>query len=109
MAMPAPTVIDVPHRLTRDEVKRRMRARIGELPGFIPGGMADVATSWPDEDRMAVTVTALGQRVAALLEVRERVVRVTLDLPPALAMFAGAIEGVVRRKGADLLLGTDAD
>ena len=45
--MPAPTIIDIPHKLGRDEVKRRMQGRIGELASRIPGGAAEVASSWP--------------------------------------------------------------
>lgn len=107
--MASPIVIDVPHRLGRAEARRRMRARVGELPGHIPGGVAEVTSSWLDENRMAIAVAALGQRLSAELEAQETRVRVTLDLPPALAFFAGAIEAAVQRKGAELLLGPDSN
>ena len=32
--------VAIPHGLGREEVRRRMHARVGELAGFIPGGMA---------------------------------------------------------------------
>ena len=93
--MANPTIIDIPHELGREEAKRRMRARIGELAGHIPGGMADVASSWPGEDRMA-------------LDVQDKAIRVSLMLPPLLGMMAGKITEVVQRKGGALLLGPGA-
>ena len=106
--MANPTIIDIPHDLGREEAKRRMRARIGELAGHIPGGMAEVASSWPAEDRMAVDVKALGQSVAATLDVGDTAIRVSLMLPPLLGMMAGRIAEVVQRKGGALLLGPGA-
>lgn len=102
--MTAPTVIDIPHTLGRAEVKRRMDARIGELPGHLPGGIATVETAWSGEDRMAVDATAIGQRVAATIDVEETRVRISLLLPPALSFMAGTIAAAVRAGGEKLLL-----
>jgi len=82
-----------------------MQARIGELPGHIPGGVADVRSSWPEEYRMALEVAALGQRVSAVLDVEDRRIRINLELPPMLRFASGAIEAAVQRKGRALLLG----
>jgi hypothetical protein len=99
------TQIDLPHTLGREEARRRMQARIGELPGHIPGGVADVRASWPEEYRMALDVSALGQSVSAMLTVEERMIRISLELPPMLRFASGAIETAVQRKGRELLLG----
>ncbi len=103
--MANPTIIDIPHSLGRAEAKRRIKARIGELPAQIPGGMADVRASWPGENEMALDVKALGQSVAATLDIRDDAIRVSLMLPPLLGMMSGKIAEVVQRKGAKLLLG----
>ena len=97
------TTIDVPHRLGRDGAKARMQARIGELAGHIPGGMAVVTSSWPSPYEMAVEIAALGQNVSARLEVEETLVRVHLQLPSMLAFFSGMIGSAVREGGAKLL------
>ncbi|WP_156680302.1 polyhydroxyalkanoic acid system family protein [Sphingomonas profundi] len=102
--MANPTIIDIPHSLGREEAKRRIGARIGELPGHIPGGVAEVQAAWPAEDRMAVDVKALGQSVSAMLDVQDAAIRVTLRLPPMLSFFSGTIADAVSRKGAKLLL-----
>lgn len=106
--MTAPTIIDIPHRLGKAEAKRRMKARIGELPAHIPGGTAEVRADWPGEDRMTVDVAALGQSVSATLDVEESIIRVTLVLPLMLGLFAGKIAEIVRAKGSALLLGDDS-
>lgn len=95
--------IAIPHSLGKDEVKRRLRARLGDLPGHLPGGIANVSATWPADDRMALSVGAMGQQVDATVEVEETQVVLNLALPPMLALFSGAIETGVRQAGAKLL------
>lgn len=102
--MTAPTIVEIPHTLGREEARRRLKSRLGELPDHIPGGMATVHASWPDENRMALEVAAFGQSVSATLDVEERCVRVTLLLPPMLSFVSGAIASAIRDQGGRLLL-----
>jgi hypothetical protein len=97
--------IDLPHQLGRVEAKRRIQSRIGELAGHMPGGVAEVSSAWPEEYRMALDVAAMGQQVAATIEVEERIVRLNLQLPMMLRFASGALEAVIQRKGSELLLG----
>jgi hypothetical protein len=103
--MTPPTVIDIPHTLGREEAKRRMTTRIGELPAHIPGGVAEVRSSWPGEYQMALEVAAMGQHLSATLDVQDRSIRVRLILPPMLSFMADAITTAVRDQGSQLLLG----
>lgn len=103
--MANPTIIDIPHALGREEARRRMKARIGELPGYIPGGVADVVSSWPADDRLALEVKALGQSVSATAQVADDHIRVALVLPPMLGLFSAKITDAIARKGGALLLG----
>lgn len=100
--MNQPIVIDLPHRLGAEEAKRRMRSGIGKLGDHIPGGAADVRSSW-DGNRMNLDVRAMGQAVTGHIDVGETVVRLELTLPAFLAMFGGKIEGLLRKGGAELL------
>lgn len=102
----APTKIDVPHQLGREAAKVRIGSRIGELANYLPA-FAEVRSHWTGEYRMELDVAALGQDVAATLDIEERVVRVTLTLPPMLAMMSGVIEAAVRTTGGQLLLGDE--
>ena len=100
--MNKPIVIDLPHKLGAEEAKRRMRDGIGKLKDHIPGGSAQVESSWQD-DRMNLRVQAMGQEVAGHIDVQETKVRLELTLPAMFALFAGPIEALLRSKGGDLL------
>jgi len=98
-----PVTIDVPHRLGRAGARERLKSRIGDLDKHIPGGMAQVRSSWPNEDEMVLDVTAMAQHVTAHLEVRDTIVRVHVMLPPMLAFFSGMISAAVREGGERML------
>ena len=103
--MAIPSTVDIPHSLGRDEVRRRLDSRIGEVASHIPGGAAEVRSSWTAPYRMTLKVAALGQRITATLDVEDRYVRVSFLLPPMLSFMTGAITAAVRSKGGQLLLG----
>jgi hypothetical protein len=98
-----PVTIDVPHRLGREGARARMKARVGDLAGHLPGGMAEITSSWPSEDEMTMEITAMGFTIPARLEVRDSLVRVHVSLPPMLAMFSGVIGSAVRTGGEKML------
>ncbi|MBV9884446.1 MAG: polyhydroxyalkanoic acid system family protein [Sphingomonadaceae bacterium] len=99
--MSGPISVDVPHRLGAAEAKRRIGDNIGSLASHLPAG-AQVSSAW-EGDRMKLGIGLMGQEVAAALDVQERIVRVTVQLPPALAFFGKAIEGALRRSATELL------
>jgi hypothetical protein len=101
--MSVPVVIDVPHKLGRAGARERLKSRLGELGGHMPGGIGEVRTSWPSEDEMALEISAMGQTIPAKLEVMDTVVRVHVSLPPMLAYFSGMISAAVRDQGTKLL------
>jgi len=43
--MSVPVVIDVPHKLGRAGARERLKSRIGELGGHMPGGIGEVRAS----------------------------------------------------------------
>ena len=95
--------VPIPHNLGRDEARRRLHERSGELPGMMPGGMADVTVTWPSEDRMNIAVKAMGSSVDAAVEVGDSAVTVIVDLPLALKFFEPLIRGAVEKNGQKLL------
>ena len=95
--------VPIPHQLGREEARRRLHARSGELAGMMPGGMADVTITWPSEDRMGIAVMAMGKLVNAAVEVGETAVIVDLDLPLALKLFEPLVRGAVEKNGQKLL------
>jgi hypothetical protein len=52
---------------------------------------------------MHLTVQAMGQEVAAKIDVLDTVVRLEVQLPAFLSFFGGQVEKLLRRHGAELL------
>ena len=65
--------------------------------------MAEVETSWSNEDRMDLVIRAAGQRIEGGIDVGEDVVVIEMDLPGILGFMRGALEGAVRKHGGRLL------
>ena len=100
--MQQPIQVDLPHKLGRDEARRRIANNIHKLKEHIPGGASHVDSKWAG-DELDLNVHALGQAVEARIGVEETRVRVRVMLPGMLAIFAGPIEAMLQKKG-DLLL-----
>jgi len=99
--MSNPMTVDLPHKLGAEEARRRIERNVGKLAGHIPGG-AQVGSRWTG-NRLDLDVGAMGQQVAAQIDVQESVVRLTINLPPALAFFRGMLEPLIRSQGAAML------
>jgi putative polyhydroxyalkanoate system protein len=99
--MTQPIEVDLPHKLGRDEARRRIANNVHKLEQHIPGA-AQVQTGWVG-DQLNLEVAAMGQSVTGTIDVEEARVRLKLLLPPALGMFAGLIQAGLQRKG-DVLL-----
>ena len=101
--MERPIEVDLPHKLGREEARRRIAGNVHKLTDHIPGGAADVKSNWVG-DQLNLDITAMGQTVAAVIDVEETYVRVQMTLPGLLGLFAGPIQAALRKKGSDLLL-----
>ena len=102
-AMERPIEVDLPHKLGREEARRRIAGNVHKLSDHIPGGAADMKSNWVG-DQLNLGITAMGQTIAAQIDVQETKVRCRVMLPGMLALFAGPIEAALNRKGSDLLL-----
>ena len=100
----SPMTVDIPHKLGKSGAKARIAGRIGEVDKHLPGN-ATVKSRWTGEHRLQLDISALGQDASAGIEIEEAYVRVTMLLPPLLAMMGGVIESAVKAKGGQLLLG----
>ncbi|WP_309623065.1 polyhydroxyalkanoic acid system family protein [Novosphingobium sp.] len=95
--------IPIPHSLGREEARRRLHDRSGEMAGLFPGGMAQVAIDWPSENRMAMAVTAMGKTVDGHVDVEDHAVVFEIQLPAALAFFEPMVRGAIEDKARKLL------
>jgi len=99
--MSGPISVDLPHQLGAEEAKRRIAGNMGKLTAHLPPG-AQVSSAWRGNE-LKLDVGVLGQEIGAGIDVQERLVRVTVLLPPALAFFGKAIEAGLRNTGAKML------
>ena len=100
--MQRPIDVNLPHKLGKQEARRRLASNIGSLERHIPGG-ASVDHRWSG-DTLNLTVHAMGQAVEAVIDVEEAKVHCRVMLPGMLSLFAAPIEALLQRKGSDLLL-----
>ncbi len=101
--MAQPIEVDLPHKLGKEEARRRIANNTHKLKEHIPGGSAQVSSTWAG-DTLSLDINALGQAIAAEIEVQERLVRCRVRLPGMLALFAAPIEAALNARGRDLLL-----
>ena len=95
--------VEIPHDLGREEVRRRLADNSHKIGDNIPGGMADVQTSWPSENRMAMQISAMGQAMNGHIDVEDDKVVFDIDLPPALGFLKPIVEGSIRDQGQKML------
>ena len=99
--MSEPIAVDIPHTLGRAGARAKLEAGIAQLGAIVPGGRV-AAQRWAG-DTLHFAVEAMGQRVAAQVEVQDDRVRALIDLPPMLALFAGKLRDKLGSAGAKLL------
>lgn len=95
--------VPIAHDLPKEEVRRRLRELSHEIANFIPGGVADVTTGWPDEDHMTLDVRAMGQGIDGQVIIEENQVVFEVNLPPALSFVEPMVSGAIRSQGQKLL------
>jgi hypothetical protein len=97
--------VALPHDLDKATVRERLRSRSHEIAEHIPGGMAEVSTTWVNEDRMDMTVRAMGQDLHGAVELEEGQVVFTVMLPPALGFIEPIVEKAIKASGRKLIEG----
>ncbi len=95
--------VSVPHSLSKAEVRSRLDSKQDSIANFVPGGMADIETEWASEDRMIMTIRAMGQALTGNVDIEDSAVVFTIDLPPALSFVEPMIKGALEDKGKKLL------
>ena len=94
--------VAIPHTLTRDEARRRLRDK-AERAMEKADSMATITTSFVDDDHMAMSVTAMGYTVDCAVELTDTELVVDVDIPATLGFAKRMIEGMIREKTGKLL------
>ncbi len=100
-------LVVLPHSLGRVEARRRVTSAVEQAQATIGQGLVNTDVQWPREDHGTVSVRAMGQTVAAEIDVEDAQVRVRVILPWLLARFAGKITERIEQAGTTLQIGHD--
>jgi hypothetical protein len=103
--MPAPLLVSIPHRLGREEARRRLNTGLTRAAASMPVLKVD-EERWVG-DRMIFRVRALGQAAAGHVDVEDDHVRVEVTLPWLLQRFAEVVQGTIKNRGRLLLTKRD--
>ena len=103
--MSRPVTVSIPHKLGRDEARRRLEEGFGRLQRQMTegmGGMLACRERW-EGDRLHFEAGVLGQKMTGRLDVSEDSVRIEVDLSAILATLAERIAGKLKDEGQKLL------
>lgn len=100
--MPRPVVVTIPHRLGKEEAKRRLRAGFHNVRSSVGESFMVLKDTWA-EDHLDFQVSLLGQSTTGMVDVAEDHVRLEVQLPWVLAMLAGKAKALVKRQGQLML------
>jgi len=100
--MTHPIAVSIPHQLGRAEARRRIEAGFANLVRQLPGGGGACNERW-DGDRLTFSVTAMGQSVSGVIDVRDAFVAMEIALPGVLGLLARGLQGRLEKAGQLLL------
>ena len=100
--MTAPINVTIPHQLGRAEARRRIEAGFAKLVATLPGSPSRSSDRW-DGDRLIFSLATMGQTIAGVIDVRDAVVLMEVELPSWVGVIARGFKDRLQ-KAAQLLL-----
>jgi putative polyhydroxyalkanoate system protein len=100
--MSQPLIVLVPHRLGRQEARRRLDRGIGRLEDELGTILSGLDHHWQG-DTLNFTASAMWQRITGRIEVLDDAVRVEIELPWVMQFLRDTITKRVRGRSVALL------
>lgn len=100
--MSQPLIVSIPHRLGRQEAKRRLDSGIGRLRPELAAFVNTLDYSWAD-DTLNFRASAMWQTITGRIDVLDDSVRIEIDLPWIMQLLGETIAKQVRGRGIALL------
>src|SRR5215210_6831833 len=100
--MSKPLVVSLPHRLGKNEAKRRLQAVFGSARTNFTGFFTFQDETW-NCDQLNFNLSALGQAAAGSVDVAEDHVKIEVTLPWLLAKFAEKAQAMIQKQGQLML------
>jgi putative polyhydroxyalkanoate system protein len=100
--MSQPLIVSIPHRLGRQEARRRLDNGITRLRPELGIFLGGLNYHW-EQDTLNFIGSAMWQRITGRIEVLDDAVRVEIDLPWMMQVLRDTITKRVRGRGIALL------
>ena len=100
--MSQPLIVSIPHRLGRQEARRRLDHGITRLRPAVGILLSGFSYHW-EQDTLNFIASAMWQRISGRIEVLDDAVRVEIDLPWMMQVLRDTITRRVRGRGITLL------
>lgn len=97
-----PLIVSIPHKLGRQEAKRRLDSGINRLRPELAGMISTLDYSW-DQDRLNFNVSAMWQTITGAIDVLDDAVRIEILLPWMMSLLADTVVKQVRGRGMAML------
>ncbi len=96
--------VSIPHRLTRDEARSRLREGAGRIQSHFAAGtqLAQVSQTWQDY-HSDFRFTAMGQSITGRMDVEADAIKLSVDVPWIFAMLGDKIRARIEQEGRKLL------
>jgi len=101
--MATPITIDIPHHLGRAEARRRIEAGFTKMINQLPGVGGTCTENWQG-DQLTFSVSAVGQTIAGVVDVRDTTVSMKIELTGILGMMASRLKDRLQKAGQLLLI-----
>lgn len=95
--------VAIAHDLEEETVRHRLKSRSHEIADKIPLPGALVRTDWPSENRMNLSVEAMGQSIRGHIDIEPGQLVFEIPLPAALGFIEPMVAGAIRDHGGKLL------
>ncbi len=100
--MAEPVVVNIPHKLGKEEAKRRLQSGFGNVRSTFGESFVVLTDAW-DGDHLDFSATLLGQKTTGKVDVADSFVRLEVQLPWMLAMLANKAKALVTKQGKLML------
>ena len=100
--MSKPLIVSIPHDLGKQEATRRLQTGMGQVRSQFGDTLTLLEDRWTG-DHMDFRVGAMGQTVSGSIDVSEDNVRLEVQLPWILSIFAEKAKALIQRQGTLML------
>ena len=100
--MSQPVIVTIPHRLGKDEARRRLQAGLSNVRSHVSDSFVMLKDAWAG-DHLDFQASLLGQSTTGSVDVADDHVRLEVQLPWVLAVLANKAKALVKRQGQLML------